>query len=406
MRTPKEFRDNLDSGIITATMLSAALHSVNKRAKNYRDHERLDKRLYGWDSKYTASQREKKEAFYRKKERLLSVLSPICVHQEFAGHKRERIYSYEPEYEEAYFLAWLNGCIVWENCYWDYEQDDEVCFFDRISPDKPLYRYYLYYCVGAQTFHTPIDRPERYPDLPVKKIGTLDTTGEQATDLLSVQFVDKMLQLIKSGNFQYQEDVAPTPPEYPEYPEPEIETLCESRKPSWRSVRACIRNDLAYICQSELASKLSPELKSSFCTEQTLFHFVRQKKSHRKKKRSGKAKEADVMCEKPCVGFTQVELDDALKMTPELDAYLAALDTRDISRWEYLQYFVKPESPIYEQLLNVAKEYVRRENTKNCLCAIVDELYEREARKIELNEVWEIFLERYSNSEESIQKTA
>ena len=40
MRTPKEYADNIKKGIITTSMLEAALYSVNKRAKNYRDAER------------------------------------------------------------------------------------------------------------------------------------------------------------------------------------------------------------------------------------------------------------------------------------------------------------------------------------------------------------------------------
>ena len=37
MKTPKEYTDNIKNGIITTSMLEAALYSVNKRAKNYRN---------------------------------------------------------------------------------------------------------------------------------------------------------------------------------------------------------------------------------------------------------------------------------------------------------------------------------------------------------------------------------
>lgn len=40
MRTPKEYTDNINCGIITKRMLSDCLFSVNKRAKNFRDKER------------------------------------------------------------------------------------------------------------------------------------------------------------------------------------------------------------------------------------------------------------------------------------------------------------------------------------------------------------------------------
>lgn len=67
MRTPKEYTDNIKNGIITTSMLEAALYSVNKRAKNYRDAERETKYLYGRYSKYADSSELKKMSFTRKK---------------------------------------------------------------------------------------------------------------------------------------------------------------------------------------------------------------------------------------------------------------------------------------------------------------------------------------------------
>lgn len=40
MRTPAAWTKNIRNGIITDEMLEAALFSVNKRAKNYRDKKR------------------------------------------------------------------------------------------------------------------------------------------------------------------------------------------------------------------------------------------------------------------------------------------------------------------------------------------------------------------------------
>ena len=40
MRTPKEYTENMNKGLITEKMLCDCLFSVNKRAKNCRDNER------------------------------------------------------------------------------------------------------------------------------------------------------------------------------------------------------------------------------------------------------------------------------------------------------------------------------------------------------------------------------
>ena len=119
MRTPKEYTDNIKNGIITTSMLEAALYSVNKRAKNYRDAEHETRYRYGRYSKCAVSSEWKKNEFYSKKDKLLSILKPICIHKEFAGYERTRIYSYEQHYDDRYFYAWVHNQIVWENYYFE-----------------------------------------------------------------------------------------------------------------------------------------------------------------------------------------------------------------------------------------------------------------------------------------------
>ena len=80
MRTPKEYTDNLKNGIITTAMLNDCLYSMNKRAKNYRDAKRQN-----YIPKYCASVEEKEQAYYRKKEILLSLVKPSCIHKEMIG---------------------------------------------------------------------------------------------------------------------------------------------------------------------------------------------------------------------------------------------------------------------------------------------------------------------------------
>ena len=204
MRTPKEYSDNLKNGIITEAMLVDCLYSANKRAKNYRDKAReyrsyykshryaIDR--YGNEDRCTAT----KEEYYAQKEKLLSVLQPVCIHKEFLGYERVRIYDYEPEYRKNIKK------FVWENCYYDYDEGREVWFGDIEDKNRPKYHYYLFYDVnGTKTFHSPIQEQdvEKY-NLDVISIDQLETEGHDISDLISNQFVQKVLALIDSKNYK------------------------------------------------------------------------------------------------------------------------------------------------------------------------------------------------------------
>ena len=204
MRTPKEYTDNLKKKIITENMLLDCLYSVNKRAKNYRDKEReyrqyYRRNRYAYD-KYGNIDRcqEMKEEYYSKKEKLLSILTPTCIHKEFIGFKRVRIYDYDPKYKKNI------KNFVWENCYYNYEEDREVWFGDVEDKNQPKYHYYLFYNVnGTRTFHSPIEEKDVFKyNLEVIKIDQLQTEGHDITDLVSNQFVNKVLILIETDDFQ------------------------------------------------------------------------------------------------------------------------------------------------------------------------------------------------------------
>ena len=202
MRTPTTYTNYLKNNSITMQMLSDCLYSSNKRAKNWRDKEKeyRDQGRYDryWYDKYHGEERarEKKEEYYEQKEKMLSILKPVCIHRELVGYERERIYDYEPDYDT------YMGEYVWENSYYDEEEDRRVYFGDIELPDHPIYHYYLFYDIGSNhTFHTPIQSTEEY-DLEIKDIGHLETTGYEIADLLSNQFVKKVIDLITSNNYQ------------------------------------------------------------------------------------------------------------------------------------------------------------------------------------------------------------
>lgn len=194
MRTPKEFTENVKKGIITEEMLGACLYSVNKRAKNCRDQERAYRHsVYNTDVKY----REQKEAYYEMKDEMLSILEPTAIHVE-ASYYKTRIYDYEDGYWDIYDF----GEYIRESGYYDSERGYWVNFL--VYEERGDDRYYLLYQVGGYSFHHPIDEDlaKYYKELPQKNIGVLSTYGASTDNLLSVQFVRKVLELINSGNYQ------------------------------------------------------------------------------------------------------------------------------------------------------------------------------------------------------------
>lgn len=209
MKTPKEYTKSINQGILTKQILLDCLYSSNKRAKNYRDKER-EYRNYYRNNRYAYDKydneekmRNKKEEYYKQKGILLSVLNPICIHKEHIGYERIRIYDYEKEYKKNI------KNFVWKNCFWSYEYEREVYFGDIENKEHPIYHYYLFYDVGAEhTFHTPIEETElsKYKDLKIVNIDRLNTYGHDIDSLISNQFVKKVINLIKTNNYEYKEN--------------------------------------------------------------------------------------------------------------------------------------------------------------------------------------------------------
>jgi hypothetical protein len=203
MKTPKEYNDNLKKSIITKVMLEDCLFSVNKRAKNCRDKERETRNYYKY-SKYAYDKygteekyRDKKEEYYNQKEVLLSVVTPNCIHIE-TQMQRQRVYDYQEEY--ATYNQLYN--VIYENSYLDRDTYTEVYFYDV---EIPVDKYYLFYDFGTHSFHTPIDESKltNYSDLEKIPIDSLNTYGENILELVSTQFVAKVIKVIDSQQYKY-----------------------------------------------------------------------------------------------------------------------------------------------------------------------------------------------------------
>lgn len=200
MRTPKKFTDNLNKKIITDAMIGECLFSVNKRAKNYRDKERQysSRRFDRYNNEET--NREKKEYYYQLKEKMLSLLLPDCIHEE-EYQKRVRIYDYEPEY----YQKCDTDDVIHEGYYYDRECQCEVEFVDVLELQK---RYYLFFSLPTHTFHKPIreEQLKEYQNINIVPIGSLNTFGQNVNDLISMQFVKKLMDLIETGDYTYEKE--------------------------------------------------------------------------------------------------------------------------------------------------------------------------------------------------------
>ena len=203
MRTPKKYNDLIKNKEITNQIIAECIYSVNKRAKNYRDKikDYNQAGFYKYKENNIENAKEQKEKYYSMKDDLLLNFSPKLIHKKYDGEKRQRVYSYQKNYAKLYNEK-IND-IVWENSYYDYDRNKEVDFFDYSLGEKK-YSYFLYYEIGEYSFHTPIteERVEKNTQLEIKEIDeNFQTHGADIVDLLSTQFVQKVIDLLDSGDY-------------------------------------------------------------------------------------------------------------------------------------------------------------------------------------------------------------
>ena len=187
MRTPKEYTQNLKQKIITKQMLSDCIYSINNRALNSRDNEYKYTHYipdpYGNANKY----RKKKLEYYSMKRVLLSILEPSHI-QKGEVLQRKRIYDYEEGYEDIL----KSGNYVNNSGFYDPDRREHVEFVVQMIPETVCY---LTYTVSNRTFHVPLAEAEITGRI-------IPVYGDITADMLSVQFVEKIVQLIKGGKYE------------------------------------------------------------------------------------------------------------------------------------------------------------------------------------------------------------
>ena len=196
MKPPKEYLKNLKHHTITEKMLSDCIYSINNRALNSRDNEykytHYVPDTYGNANKY----RKKKLEYYSMKKVLLSILEPSRI-QKCEVLQRKRTYDYEEGYEDIL----KSGNYVNNSGFYDPDRKEHVEFVVQMIPETV---YYLTYTLSNRTYRVPLEESEikQYPDLEVVDVGRITPVyGDITADMLSVQFVEKILLLIKNRNY-------------------------------------------------------------------------------------------------------------------------------------------------------------------------------------------------------------
>lgn len=131
---------------------------------------------------------------------LLQVAWIIRYIQKCEVLQRKRTYDYEEGYEEIL----ESGNYVNNSGFYDPDRKEHVEFVVQMIPQTV---YYLVYQVGNCSFRLPIQQSDviRRPNLDVKDAGRIPPVyGDITVDMLSVQFVEKVLKLVKSGNYTLQ----------------------------------------------------------------------------------------------------------------------------------------------------------------------------------------------------------
>ena len=206
MRTPKEYVENLRGGIVTETMLSNVLYSYSKRAKNYRDRIRQYNHADRWNGYLTNSIihcEETMKAYYGKKSDILKLCDDkITGIHSLTFENRRRVYDYNKEWrlleqERMNYKANKPSKVVWMNQYYDHTKKRYIEFCDVMQYE---HRYFLYYELGQHSFHRPIETAdlERYKGVEIVELQELTTYGEDISDLLSIQFCDKVWKCVMS----------------------------------------------------------------------------------------------------------------------------------------------------------------------------------------------------------------
>lgn len=223
MKTPKEYTNNIKNKMITAEMLADCIYSVNQRSKNYRDNVEKYKDEYdpyNNEEKYTNKMKE----MYSHKEKLLSLIEPTkkaenkiysywneCIYSFSIDENGEEHSDYEKdvpnENEYDYTTTRTEKVYEWNDDLGEefhYGKYEEVTrYYKEMSKLKKII-YYHAYQINGYDFLLPISK-EDYDNSTLELISFDNLKTEKADDdLISMNFVRKVIDLIESNDYTLQ----------------------------------------------------------------------------------------------------------------------------------------------------------------------------------------------------------
>lgn len=209
MRIRKEWNEALSHSLITEDMLEAAVLSISQREQNWHrkklEYSRWHHTEYDYAAKAAAHEMEMRE----RKEILLSISEPVCIHKVFRGYASCRIRGCDPDYAVRCGRAACQGLIIRKGSFQEKDESDDfpsfIPFADIEDKTREKNAYYLYYLIGSRGFYRHMEEKDyrTYEHLPVVFTGELKQAPMEE-DIASVQFVRKLLNMIHDHTFIYQ----------------------------------------------------------------------------------------------------------------------------------------------------------------------------------------------------------
>jgi hypothetical protein len=179
MTTKKEYKKNLENGIITEEMLELVLCSLDERAKRYKN---------------------KREQYNEQKKFLLTtLLKPTCVEKTVETKLVvEKIFLNSEEECEKYKKNPKFYNVI---CFSPIQVGEKTVIPADIILKEETEKYFLCYKTKNCVFYLPIENSDRYSNLPIRTVDRLKINDQK--ELVSAQFCKKLIELAKSGNYQH-----------------------------------------------------------------------------------------------------------------------------------------------------------------------------------------------------------
>ena len=204
MRTPQAYQKAVKSEEITNDILKDCLKSISKYIYIEKSSITKTKEDYRYRNKMLNSNHmmnfivhhtNNKKKYHNMKLDLLSLLKHIRIERKILHHALDTIFEDDEGFNDV-----DPDCLIGEgtqfNGYFD------VRYKVIRNKDKPLYKYYLTYDLDGKKFYSLLlyDEVAKYSHLKFNDVYSLDDEFEENYDCLSINFIEKVCDLVKNLN--------------------------------------------------------------------------------------------------------------------------------------------------------------------------------------------------------------